>query len=169
MSTSGDSDEEVDRAGPEKAGSEANFSRVPKKGKKSQPKQETSDAVKGAAAAPGGWLAAAITSGNLGVSDGGGDGSDDNSDQEGNDGKGPKMVTSATQWEEQGGSDASKLPTRTLPPWAKKWTPPAPDPPAVPEKIEEACGEPDAKPRVSGLDWISGAIADAPVEVDSGT
>lgn len=112
--------------------------------------------------APGGWLAAAISSGNLGVDRE--DGSEDEDVEGGRDGTTPKTTTVGTQWEEGGGEAVANKATETkLPPWAKKWIPPVPDPPPIVED-NPTSAETKAKPSASGLDWITGALTGSPAE-----
>lgn len=142
-------------------------SKASRKTEKGEPKRKTSSPSKGAAVVPGGWLAAAISTGKLGVEDGEDEGEQSN-DAEG----GPKMVTSSTQWEEGDGEEKANTPITTLPPWAKKWTPPAPDPTPVEaeDKIQDQpAAEAANKPAASGLDWINGALLGPSVETTRGT
>lgn len=116
-------------------------------------KNEASTAT--SAGAPGGWL----TSGSLGVAQ---DERDEDGSQGGVDGStGPKMADIGTQWEEGGGETVAKYPGRTLPPWAKKWAAPAPDP-SKPDKQESSTPGSEAKKRGSGINWIDDSIPNAP-------
>lgn len=162
--TGDDSDAEDVGAQPGASTGNVSKSKSPKKNKKGKSKRKTSDAGVGPEAVPGGWLAAGIASGTLGVADA--PGNDDDS-QSGHDEDGVKMTTSSTQWEEGDGEEKLKAPVTTLPPWAKKWTPPIPDPPPADEK-EEPAVEIDAKSKVSGLDWINGAISGASADTARG-
>lgn len=136
------------------------------KGKKQKDDQSTStNSVSATPGAPGGWLAAAISSGTLGVV--GDDGIEEEVGQDGSDGDGPAMITTETQWDEGGGEAVAKAAESKLPPWAKKWTPPPADPapPVVEEQPITAAAE--AKPTASGLDWIGGAVSGAPTDQGS--
>lgn len=75
------------------------------------------------------------------------------------------MVSSSSQWEKADTDEKPKVSERTLPPWAKKWTPPVvPDPPTTEEVKEEEDNTAAPESKAGGLDWITGAVSGAPLE-----
>lgn len=154
--------------GPKRDAGEKKGVVSPKKGsEKKKSKLKITSSSTGATNAPGGWLAAGIAMGTLGAMDNDTDG-DEASDQDGGSRDGPKMVSSSTQWEEGDGEGKPKVPTRTLPPWAKKWTQPAPDPPPLVQEVKPKAIEAQPETKVSGLDWINSAASGGPEQVASG-